>query len=455
MRIWNHVRAAWSKWRSTPNESLPQSSAQPGRGENHLELARESLRELLQDTRVPAAVRDALAEDYAQIQVMLEKLEHGHIHIAAVGRVSVGKSSLLNALLGENRFRTSPLHGETRRTDLANWVEYQAGGVYLIDTPGLDEVDGEAREKMAHAVAARTDLILFVVDGDITDVELKALRVLAEQHHPIILVLNKADRYTANEQALLLDTLRKRAGKWIDPKNVISTAAQPAARVVIEVDASGYETETTRPRAVDVEQLKQRLWAVLEAEGKTLAALNATLFADSLSEQVTQRIIEARSQIAGKVVRTYCIAKGVAVAFNPVPIADLFAAAVMDVTMVVHLSRTYGLPLSRREAGTLVQVIAAQIVALVGTVWAINLVSSALKATTGGLSTVVTAGAQGAVAYYATYIVGRVAERYFAQGKSWQEGGPKRVVQDILDSVDRESILAEARRDIRAHLRRT
>lgn len=413
------------------------------------------MRELLQDTRVPAAVREALAEDYAQIEVMLEKLEHGHIHIAAVGRVSVGKSSLLNALLGENRFRTSPLHGETRRADFANWEEYQAGGVYLIDTPGLDEVDGEAREKMAHAVAARTDLILFVVDGDITDVELKALRLLAEQHHPLILVLNKADRYTASEQALLLDTLRKRAEKWIDPKNIIATAAQPAARVVIEVDASGRETETTRPRAVDVEQLKQRLWAVLEAEGKTLAALNATLFADSLSEQVTKRIIEARGQIAGKVVRTYCIAKGVAVAFNPIPIADLFAAAVLDVTMVVHLSRTYGLPLSRSEAGTLVQVIAAQIVALIGTVWAINLVSSALKATTGGLSTVVTAGAQGAVAYYATYIVGRVAERYFAQGKSWQEGGPKRVVQDILDSVDRESILAEARRDIRAHLRRT
>lgn len=399
-------------------------------------------------------MREALAEDYAQIQIMLEKLEHGHIHIAAVGRVSVGKSSLLNALLGENRFRTSPLHGETRRTDLANWEEYQAGGVYLIDTPGLDEVDGEAREKLAHEVAARTDLILFVVDGDITDVELKALRRLAEQHRPIILVLNKADRYTASEQALLLDALRKRTERWIDPKNIIPTAAQPAARVVIEVDASGRETETTRPRAVDVEQLKQRLWAVLEAEGKTLAALNATLFADSLNEQVTQRIIEARGQIAAKIVRTYCIAKGVAVAFNPVPIADLFAAAMLDVAMVVHLSRTYGLPLTRSEAGTLVQVIAAQIVALMGTVWAINLASSALKATTGGLSTVVTAGAQGAVAYYATYIVGRVAERYLVQGKSWQDGGPKRVVQDILESVDRESILAEARREIRAHLRR-
>ena len=50
---------------------------------------------------MPAAVRESLAEDYAQVQAMLDKLEHGHIHIAVFGRVSVGKSATLNALLGE------------------------------------------------------------------------------------------------------------------------------------------------------------------------------------------------------------------------------------------------------------------------------------------------------------------------------------------------------------------
>ena len=66
----------------------------------HLALARESLRELLEDRRVPAEVRETLADDFAQVQAMLERLEHGQIHIAAFGRVSVGKSATLNALLG-------------------------------------------------------------------------------------------------------------------------------------------------------------------------------------------------------------------------------------------------------------------------------------------------------------------------------------------------------------------
>ena len=70
-----------------------------------------------------------------------------------------------------------------------------------------------------------------------------------------------------------------------------------------------------------------------------------------------------------------------------------------------------------------------------------------------GLSALVTGGAQGAVAYYSTYVVGQAAESYLAHGKSWGDGGPKQVVQDILDNLDRDSILAEARAEIRQRLR--
>ncbi|HRD67748.1 MAG TPA: DUF697 domain-containing protein, partial [Candidatus Competibacter sp.] len=105
------------------------------------------------------------------------------------------------------------------------------------------------------------------------------------------------------------------------------------------------------------------------------------------------------------------------------------------------------------EAGSLLKTIFTQLVFLMGTVWTMNLVAAALKGVSLGLSTVVTAGAQGAVAWYGTYVVGKAAEQYFAQGKSWGEGGPKRVVQDILDSLDRESLLAQARDDILSRLK--
>lgn len=429
-----------------------QKTEAPDGGEAHLDIAKESLRELIEDSRLPAGIRESLAEDYAAVQGMLDKLQHGHLHIAAVGRVSTGKSSLLNALIGEEKFTVSPLHGETRVSSMQPWSEVEASGVYLIDTPGLDEAGGEDREMMAKEVARRSDLVVFVIDGDITDTERDALKLLLEQGRPVVVALNKADLYTRNELDALLAAVRAKVQGLVDPDDVIAVSADPRPQVVVERDSAGEETQSERQRAADVNQLRLRLWEIFENEGKTLAALNASLFAADLSDQVGRRILKARQKIGDKLVRTYCVAKGVAVAFNPVPVADLFAAAFIDVGMVVHLSKVYDLPLSRREAGSLVSVIVAEAAALMGTVWALHFVSSALKVGTAGLSTLVTAGAQGAIAYYSTYVVGRIAAEYLSKGKSWGDGGPKQVVQEILDSLDRDTVLREARREIQSRL---
>jgi len=401
---------------------------------------------------LPDGVRESLAHDYEAVQAMLDKLEHGHLHLSAFGRVSTGKSSLLNALIGEERFSVSPLHGETRQSSMQAWNQVEAGGVFLIDTPGLDEAGGENREALAREVAGRSDLVMFVLDSDLTDTELDALKALLAQGRPVLVVLNKADLYTAEERDALLQSIRSKTAGIVDSTNVIATAAHPRPQTVVAVDSGGRETTSIRDQEADVAELRLKLWEILESEGKTLAALNASLFASDLSDQVGRRILAARRELGEKLVRTYCVGKGIAVAFNPVPVADLFAAAFIDVGMVVHLSRVYDLPLSNQEAGSIVKVIVAESAALMGTVWALHFVSSALKVGSLGLSTILTAGAQGAIAYYSTYLVGRAAAEYLAKGKSWGDGGPKTVVKQILESLDRDTVLLDAKREIQARL---
>jgi len=407
---------------------------------------------LIRDSRLPDGVRDSLAQDYLAVQGMLDKLEHGHLHLSAFGRVSTGKSSLLNALIGENRFSVSPIHGETRQSSMQAWNQVEAGGVFLIDTPGLDEAGGEDREALATEVAGRSDLVIFVLDSDITDSERDALKAVLAQGRPVLMVLNKADLYTPAERDALLQSIRRKTEGIIEADHIVAAAAEPRGQTVVEIDADGAETTSTRAQQPDVAELRLKLWEILEAEGKTLAALNASLFAADLSDQVGRRILAARQELGDRLVRTYCVGKGIAVAFNPVPVADLFAAAFIDVGMVVHLSRVYDLPLSQKEAGSIVKVIVAESAALMGTVWALHFVSSALKVGTLGLSTILTAGAQGAIAYYSTYLVGRAAGEYLAKGKSWGDGGPKLVVKQILESLDRDTVLRDAKREIQARL---
>ena len=436
------------RWRSRNSESATAAED----GDRHLQLARESLRELIDDSRVPESVREELEQEYQQVRLMLDKLENDEIHIAVFGRVSVGKSALLNALLGESRFSTSPLHGETRTVAMGSWREYVAGNILMIDTPGINEVDGEAREQLAAEVAQRADIVLFVVDGDITATEVDALRHLKALSMPLVLVLNKADRYSQEQ----LDQIRRSLVMHLDglvaEKDIVTASAEPARQVLIRIDEAGRESETSRQPAVDVEAVRERLWSILEREGKSLAAGNASLFAGHLSDQVAARIMEAKRHLGNRLIRTYCLAKGIAVAINPVPVADLVAAAVVDVSMIVHLSKIYGLPLNKGEASGLVKTIGAQMLLLMGTVWAVHFLSSALKLGTAGLSTVVTGSAQGALAYYSTWVVGQAAERYLAQGKSWGEGGPKLVVREILESIDRDTLIADARVEIRKRL---
>jgi small GTP-binding protein len=367
--------------------------------------------------------------------------------------VSVGKSALLNAMLGEQRFAVSALHGETRYSDMAAWREVEAAGVYLIDTPGINEISGEARERMAEEVAGRADLVLFVVDSDLTQTEYQAVKKLNQLNRPMLVVLNKSDRYINDELNLLLASLREKLDGLVNSDYVVSAAAKPAERIYLQLDEDGRETEVRKIPEPEVMGLTERLWMLIEKEGMTLTALNASLFAGQLSDEVAGRIVQVRQEVADRVIRGYCLGKGVAVAVNPIPVADLVAALALDASMVVHLARVYGMSVTRGEAGQLIKTIGSQMALLMATVWSVNLAASALKASSAGLSTLVTAAAQGGMGYYTTYVVGLAAQRYFSQGRSWGSDGPKSVVQQILDSVDKDSILQQASDDIRERMR--
>ena len=443
------LRERWRHFRRRQSTSEPASSP----GDAHVLRAADSLRSLLDDPAIPASIRTSLAADFSRIEVMLDKLEHGHVHVAVFGRVSVGKSALLNALLGEPAFQVGVLHGTTIGADHRAWQEARAHGVHLIDTPGINELSGEEREALAFDVAGRCDLVIFVVDGDMTSVEADALALLARTRRPVLLALNKADRYTESQRQALLARLAEHARGTVAPENIVAVMAEPTPQRVLRVRADGQEVEETRDREADVSALRARILAILESEGKSLAALNAALFAGQLSDQIGQRLTFIRKDLASRTIRMYCLGKGVAVALNPVPVADLLAAATLDVALVMHLSRIYGLPLTRVEAGKLLTTIVAQLAALMGAIWGVHLVASALKIASAGLSTALTAGAQGALAWYATVLVGEAASKYLAQGKSWGEQGPKRVVTEIVKNLDRDSILREAREEILARLR--
>jgi hypothetical protein len=404
--------------------------------------------------------RQALERDLDQLHAMSSKLESGRVEIVVFGEISTGKSALINALVGSAVADVSVEGGWTREVWQLGWQGsgYRVPGfanseVVLVDTPGLNEVEGSERAVVAHEAAGRADLILFVTDSDLNETEYTALVELAASHKPILCVLNKRDLYPPEDLAKLRETLTRRLHGLVEPRDIVTTAADPKpVEYVLETPSRATRTEWRRP-SPDVEPLRVRILEVLQAEGKALVALNAAMYAADKSDRVAALRVRMRQDRANSIIWRYAATKAVAVAVNPILAVDLIGGSAVDVTMVVTLARVYGIQLNTKGARELITSIleAAGWVMLGEAVVSVS--ASIFKGLTLGYGTVLTALPQGAAAGYGSYIVGQAARYYFEHGASWGREAPKTVVTRILDATDKESVLKRLKDEIKTRIR--
>jgi hypothetical protein len=399
--------------------------------------------------------RDVLVREWTALTDMARKLETGRIDIGLFGEISSGKSALINALVGDYVADVNVQGGWTKEVWRVGWGSPHSvrglgsSEVVLIDTPGINEVNDRERAALALETARACDLILFVTDADLNAREFEALAALAAANKPMILVFNKKDLFTSAQRERIMDVLRnERLPHVLGSDDIVMTAADPLEReVIIELPDGSERIEWRKPKP-DVEQLKVRILEVLDREGKALIALNASLFAADTSDKLASIKVRLRDVHAQRAVWTFALTKAVAVAANPVPILDIGGGLVVDTSMVVTLADIYGLPMSRRNAAGLIKDILMSAGWVTLGEWITHLAANAMKASTFGAATLVTALPQGIAAGYGAYIVGQAAKYYLEHGASWGDAGPKNVVRSILASAERDSIMHKLRDEV-------
>jgi tRNA modification GTPase len=180
-------RETLSGLKSAIVESLAMVEASIDFPEDDTLLDRDALEGLLKTAR---STLSALLESGSRGRIVREG-----ITAAIVGRPNVGKSSLLNALLGEERAIVAPVPGTTRDY-LAEWVDISGVPVRLIDTAGLVESeDSVERQGVMRAKKAieSSDLVLVVLDwsGAMTEEDAQVFREVGDRQK--IVVVNKCD----------------------------------------------------------------------------------------------------------------------------------------------------------------------------------------------------------------------------------------------------------------------
>jgi len=448
-----------------------------------------------------------------QLTTANEQLEQQRVRIAAFGLVSRGKSAVLNALVGQKLLPTGPLNGVTQSprsvlwhlpvTDAHPWPSV----IELIDTPGLDEIEGQARAEMAQQVSQAADLILFVVAGDITRTEYQALLELRRAYKPLLLVFNKIDLYPDADRARIYQKLQSLdqtiaatdatdalSDKPLDgrvyqgdrfpsqrdaqpaptgqnsklpcltPDEIVLVMAEPVPlpmRIEWQNQAVTYTWDQPLP---NVEPLRQKILQILQREGLALLAVNALQQARQAEQTIARTTLTAYQVQADQLVWNYAKYKAIAVALNPIGLLDVVGGFLIDLLLIRALARLYCLPITSYEAGKLCKTLGLSAGGLLLAEGAssafLGLGKSALSLGAAGLGDVATGifsnlsigAGQGAMAGYGTYLVGRATQVYLEQGCTWEPLGPNRVLREILAQVDRQTLLDRLRQELLASL---
>jgi len=125
--------------------------------------------------------------------------------VGLIGRPNVGKSTLMNRLVGQKIAITSPV-AQTTRNRLRGILTTPAAQIIFVDTPGIHKPHhqlGEVLVKNAQAAIAAVDVVLFVVDGSgvAGGGDRFIVDLLSQASTPVILGLNKTDQRSAERAA--------------------------------------------------------------------------------------------------------------------------------------------------------------------------------------------------------------------------------------------------------------
>jgi len=361
-------------------------------------------------------------------------LQRGEVKVVIFGTGSAGKTSLVNALIGEIVGEVNPIMGTTTQGETYS-LKLQGVGreILIIDTPGILEagIAGTEREKIAKQLATEADLLVFAVDNDLRQSEYNPLKTLAEIGKRSLLVFNKVDLYTDEDRDMILGRLRERVKAFIPPNDVTAICASPQPVQL----ASGEIIEPS----VEILPLIKRLVAVLRAEGEDLIADNILLQSDRLGEEARKIIDNQRRREADKIIDRYqWIGAGV-IAVTPVPMVDLLATAAVNAQMVIEIGRIYNIELDLEQGKELALSLGKTLISLGVVKGAVDILGRALQFHFA--TYIVGKTIQAVSAAYLTRIAGKSFNEYFKRNLDWGDGGMAEVVQQQFQLSRRDEFV--------------
>ncbi len=345
----------------------------------------------------------------------LIRLKEKKIRIGIYGKSGVGKSSVLNSLFKKDIFKTNVINGTTKTIQAEVWPikDQTLNTVELIDAPGFDFCKIKYPDKV-YSFINHSDLILFIVSGDLNRNELSEISSLIKDGKKIIVILNKIDLFNKNELKEIIESIKFKLPKDLHIPIIINHK----------------------------NNLKNYLTKIINQYGEIFVTLNSLQLADQMFLQIKEQRLKRRKKLAQSTIGRFSTIKASAVALNPFILFDVAGSFALDTALISELSKIYGLNLKGESSRKIFKNISINNLFLgfthVGVNSSLNLIKKVILLSapyTSGLS-LLTYGPiaiiQAAIAVYSTKILGKLAakEIYVKSKISFVE--PSKMIQNII-----------------------
>ncbi len=327
------VGATWLAWRwLRPRPAPPAEEAVTAPSAEALESALED------SSRAGMDVGPALAE----LEEQRRRKAGGEVYIALYGEVSTGKSALVRALLPDADAASDARAGTTSEIRHYQWTSDRGDRVVIADLPGFNLVDDE----QLLAEARRAHLVVFLVDGDLTASQHEELARLRALDKPLVLALNKVDRFDAKEQAELRRRLAERTG--LAPGAIVAVRTGGREEVV-RLLSDGREETSSRERGADVEPLRDALQARFDRDAGLMEHLRDTAVLMLAAERLDAARQAHRAERAEALVSTYSRRAVIGALAAVAPGSDLVIQGVLATRLVQELCAVYDVSVKEVE----------------------------------------------------------------------------------------------------------
>jgi GTP-binding protein EngB required for normal cell division len=386
-----------------------------------IKKTRQELKEALRDIPINLSPihRLEFQKELKELDEMLERLETGLIWVALFGKASVGKSSVVNSLMGEDVAKVGVEMGTTTIS-----TPYTRYPWKLVDVPGI--LDGKALESHAIEEAKKAHGHIFVLDGEPTEAELSLFRVVCDSTPdlPRVVYVNKWDKIGLPQQdkRFLQHRIAEKMGELLIP----------STRIVYG-SAQLYDPKTDAMIRQEIPQLFDVLYDTAGVLGDVINILDPAKRAEKATDGMRNSILEARKKIARKVINWFAIASAVT---GFIPLSLLISVPGVLSSMVYLIFLIMGKKEEKSITGKVAMELLKACAQTLGIIFAGSIgsyIAAALVTTINPIAGIalfcVGAGATSVFTYRRTVILGEVTIEYVLNDCSWGIEGQDAVIR--------------------------